>query len=386
LTEPLRSTVRVHHVIASVLEKHGGPAYSVPALCRGLQLEGQDVTLHTYAPAPVIERCNFRVQTYHHAAFAPRIGLSWDMPRGLRRAARSGEIMHVHGLWRLSNVLPAVVVRGTACRLVMSPRGMLDAWSLAQSARTKRVAWALLQGPAVRRAALLHATSDGEAQGLRQLGLRAPIAVVPNGVDVPDEANLAHFSAGQRKLLFLSRLHPKKGVDVLLRAWARVEARFADWALDIVGPDEQGYLSKLQALAAELGIQRVQFVPPTYGSKKAEHYREAQLYVLPTHSENFGVGIAEALAYGLPVIAGHGAPWSALIRERAGYHVASEVESLSECLEVALGLPPEVLREMGARGREYVVREFAWASVAQALSDCYAWLTRGGSRPPCVQL
>ncbi|HKU36716.1 MAG TPA: glycosyltransferase, partial [Polyangiales bacterium] len=311
--------------------------------------------------------------------------LSWDMPIGLRRAARSGEIMHVHGLWRLSNVLPAVAVRGTRCRLVVSPRGMLDAWSLAQSARVKRVMWKLAQGPAVRSAALLHATASSEAEGLRALGLDAPIAIVPNGVDVPDVAELAHFSGAPRKLLFLSRLHPKKGVDVLLRAWARVQVRFADWELEIVGPDDQGYLAQLQALARELSVQRVSFLPAAYGDEKARHYRAAQLYVLPTHSENFGMGIAEALAYGVPVIAGHGAPWSALVRERAGYHVPSDVESVTACLETALALSPAELREMGERGRAYVVREFSWPGVARTLGECYAWLAHGGPAPACVQ-
>jgi glycosyltransferase involved in cell wall biosynthesis len=378
--------VRVHQVITSVLEKYGGPSYSVPALCRSLQAQGQDVTLHTYAPAPVIDQRNFHLRTYHRAAFASRIGLSWDLPFGLRTAARSGEIMHVHGLWRLSNVLPAVAVRGTGCRLVVAPRGMLDAWSLAQSARVKRVAWALMQGPAVRRAVLLHATAASEAQGLREIGLRAPIAIIPNGVDLPSDSELAQFSGGPRKLLFLSRLHPKKGIDVLLRAWARVQARFTDWELEIVGPEEAGYLATLRALAAELRVQRVRFEPPAYGADKQRHYRSAQLYVLPTHSENFGMGIAEALAYGVPVIAGHGAPWPALVSERAGYHVPSDTESLTACLETALALSPDALREMGARGRAYVTREFSWASVARTSAQCYEWLVHGGSKPACVQL
>lgn len=377
--------MRIHHVVASVLPEYGGPSYSVPALCNALTELGHEVTLHTFAPVPAFAARRFELETYHWQRWLARsAGLSWDMPGGLRRAAQSGEVMHVHGLWMLPNLLPALAVLGSSCALAWSPRGMLDAWSLAQSAQRKRLLWSLAQGPAVRSAALLHATAQREADSLRQLRLTAPIARVANGMEIPGPRDVAHHRGVPRTLLFLSRLHPKKGIAELLRAWARVQDEAKDWRLDVVGPDNDGYLVALTALAAELQLQRVRFLPAAYAADKVAHLREAQLYVLPSHSENFGLGVAEALAHGLPVLVGRGTPWSEVVRERVGWHVDNDVDTLVATLRDALFRPPEALHAMGQRGRAFISRVFSWRRCAHDLSESYAWVRYGGSVPSCI--
>lgn len=378
--------MRIHHVVSSILEKYGGPSNSVPALCNALADAGHEVTLHTFAPAPALVGRRFELRTYRwEQRVAAPVGLTWDMLPGLRAAARSGEILHVHGLWMLPNILPAAAVLGTHCKLVYAPRGMLDSWSLAQSARRKRWLWRFAQGPAVRRAALLHATAPSEAASMRTLGLGAPIALVPNGVEIPPEADTAQHGGPLRTLLFLSRLHPKKGLDELLRAWGLVQRSQPDWQLLIVGPDNDAYLPSLRALADELALARIHFRPAAYGAEKVAHLRAAQLYVLPTHSENFGLGVAEALAHGLPAIVGRGAPWASLATERAGWHVDNDVAALASCLREALACPPEVLHEMGRRGRAFVTDAFSWSRSARDLAEAYAWASTGtGPTPSCV--
>ncbi|HET6335355.1 MAG TPA: glycosyltransferase [Polyangiales bacterium] len=379
--------MRIHHVVSSLLATYGGPSQSVPALCEGLAARGNDVVLHTYAPVPTspVGR-GFEVRAYSALPWRRRLGVSWQMAAELRSAAASGEILHVHGLWTLASLLPTAAVLGTHCKLVISPRGMLEPWALEQNAAQKRWVWRFLQGPAVRSAALLHATASTESRTLRELELRAPIAVVPNAVEVPEAGDVARFEGEVRTLLFLSRLHPKKGVDLLVRAWARVEPSVPEWRLRVVGPDEDQYLTYLQSLARELGVSRVDFGGPVDGRDKTSVYRAAQLYALPSHSENFGQGIAEALAHGLPVIAGLGTPWAALEQAHAGWHVSNDVNALSECLREALALSPEALREMGTRGRSLVAREFSLAGTARAMEDCYVWTHRGGTPPACIDL
>lgn len=379
--------MRIHHVVPSLLATYGGPSQSVPALCEGLATRGNDVVLHTLLPLPTspVGR-GFEVRAYQALARRRRIGLSWELAVGLRAAAVSGEILHVHGLWTLASVLPALAVLGTHCKVVVSPRGMLEAWALEQNAVLKRWVWRLLQGPAVRSASLLHATAATECASMRGLGLLAPVAVVPNAVEVSAAGAAAQFDAEPRRLLFLSRLHPKKGVDLLLRAWARVEAFEPSWQLQIVGPDEAGYLASLKLLADQLRVSRVTFAGAVDGRDKTALYRGAQLYVLPSHSENFGQGIAEALAHGLPVIAGLGTPWAALARDRAGWHVSNDVNTLTACLREALALSPAALHEMGARGRVLVAREFSLAGTARAMEACYVWTHRGGTPPVWIDL
>jgi glycosyltransferase involved in cell wall biosynthesis len=376
--------LRIHQVISSVLEKYGGPSVTVTTLCRELALLGHEVTLHTYAPAPLLIPEGYVLRTYHCSRVVPRIGLSVDMARGLRAAAHNGDIMHMHGLWMLSSVLPAWAIRGTACQLVASPRGMLDPWALGQHPWPKRLMWTTCQGPAVRTAGLVHATAETEIEAVRALGITSPVALIPNGVVMPSDAETAHFAAQPRTLLFLSRLHPKKGVDRLLRAWAQVQADFPAWELRIVGPDSDGYAATLAALARALDAQRVAFHGPAFGDAKTAHFQTAQLFVLPTHSENFGLVVAEALAHGIPAIVSRGAPWQGLIDQNCGYWIDNSVPAIAACLTDALRRSPAELREIGLRGRAWMLRDFSWQERTRSMVDAYTWLVRAGPKPQVI--
>jgi glycosyltransferase involved in cell wall biosynthesis len=373
--------LRIHHVIASIQEKYGGPSQSVPALCGALAERGHEVALHVYSPAPIGLTGGYRVRAYHWAG-PRRLGLSRDMPFGLRQAARNGDIMHVHGLWMLPNVLPAWAVRGTRCKLVNSPRGMLEDWALRQSAWAKRAAWLLGQGAAMRASDMVHATADTELASIRRADVSAPVAVIPNGVALPPEDQLARFSSVQRTLLFLSRIHPKKGIDVLLRAWVTVQAEFPEWKLRVIGPGERGYIADLREMAADLRAERVIFEGPLFGADKTEAFRAAELFTLPSHSENFGLSVAEALAHGLPVIVGRGAPWSGIEPQGCGIWTAVDQMALTDALRRMLVLPSADLRAMGLRGRAWMSREYSWENCARMMEESYAWLTGSAPQPP----
>jgi glycosyltransferase involved in cell wall biosynthesis len=375
--------LRIHHVISSVLEHFGGPSVSVPALCRELAALGHEVSLHTYAPAPAAPPDGYTHHTYRRARLAHTFGLSLSLPNGLRLAAQSGEIMHFHGMWSLPNLLPAWAVRGTSCRLVASPRGMLDDWALSQHALRKRLMWSALQGRAVRSAQLIHATAASEIAAVRALDVVVPCALVPNGVAIPEPSEIAHFGATPRTLLFLGRLDPKKAVDRLLQAWAQVQAAHPDWQLRIVGPDSE-HGTSLRALAEQLGVERVSFVGPAYDRDKSRQFQAAQLFILPTHSENFGLSVAEALAHGLPVIVSRGAPWRGLLDHDCGYWIDNSVPALVACLRQALSCSARELQERGARGRVWMEREFSWRGRAHSLAEAYAWLIGAGPRPESI--
>jgi glycosyltransferase involved in cell wall biosynthesis len=210
----------------------------------------------------------------------------------------------------------------------------------------------------LKQAVCFHATAENEYQEIRALGLQQPVCIIPNGIDIPDLSpeKVSH----KRTLLFLGRIHPTKGVDYLLRAWHVVYRQFPEWELEIVGPDNEGYLFKMKRLASKLRLERVLFRGPLYGRDKERAYQRADIFVLPTHSENFGLAVAESLACGTPAIVTKGAPWEGLEKNNAGWWIDIGVEPLVSCLQKAMKLERGKLAQMGSAGREWMKREFSW--------------------------
>lgn len=383
--------MRIAHVLAGVDEPSAGPSHSVPALCRAMAGQGAEVELHSVAGWRGQPRADLAFPAVRHPqdfAAVPGLGalcLSSELDRTLRQADPPFAVIHTHGLWLAPNLYPAWAARRTGASVVLSPRGMLGEAALKFSGARKAVVWRLLQGPAVRAATCLHATGDSEAEEIRAAGLTNPIAVIPNGVDLPAPAAPAR-SDPPRTVLALGRVHPKKGLDRLVRAWAEVEPLFPDWRLRIVGPSELGHAAELAGLARELGLTRISIEDAVTGPAKDNAYAEAGLFVLPTLNENFAMTVAEALAAGVPVISTKGAPWSGLEREGCGWWVDHGPAPLAEALRVALSMPDTALAAMGARGRDWMRRDFSWARVAEDMLEVYAWLTTGGEPPAPIQI
>jgi glycosyltransferase involved in cell wall biosynthesis len=261
---------------------------------------------------------------------------------------------------------------------------MLEPWSLNHRRWKKRVAWALYQGRDVHRAACLHATSTQEAEHFRKLGLRQPIIVLPNGVNLPTSIAKCRVEHRQtRTALFMSRIHPKKGLPILLEAWARLLPK--DWRLRIVGPDELDHASEIRQLADRLGIKNsVDIEPAVSDQQKWTIYEASDLFLLPTYSENFGIVVAEALGAELPVITTTGTPWKELEEWRCGWCVKPSADALFESLKAAVDLTDEQRRQMGRAGRAAVQERFSWEVIARQMRDAYQWIVGGGNPPACV--
>ena len=379
--------MRVAHVIAGIADAATGPAYSVPRLCDALRAQGDDVHLATLEWGPLREQTP-DLNTFSLGLGPRRLGVSPTMQDWLYRQVRADsgalDVVHNHGLWMMPNVYVGRATHGSACPLIVSPRGALSAWALGKSFLRKRLFWHLLQARVLHRAACFHATAQSEADDIRRLGFRQPICVLPNGIDVPRRA--ARIPQQRRTLLFLGRIHPSKGIDLLLRAWREVMDRHSDWDLRIVGQDNEGHMPALQALAGELGVVRVSFAAALFGTARLCAYRSADLFVLPSLTENFGMTVAEALAAGTPAIVSKGAPWSQLRERGAGWWVDIGAAPLAACLDVALASPPEQIQRMGQAGRAWMSAEFGWQGIAAQMSATYLWLRRGGVAPTCVQL
>lgn len=373
--------MKLLHVVPHISAEASGPSYSVPRLCQALAAQGHSVRLSCLAAGREVS--GVALEVHPQWPFAQRFAISPAHARALARAAGEVDIVHNHSLWSMVNVAAGWVVPGKRAKLVVSPRGTLSPWALAHSRGRKRLLWPL-QRQVLARADLLHATSEAEYRDIRARGFGAPVAVIPNGIDVPASVPRVPSDAGYT-LLFLGRLHPVKGLDRLLDAWASLERQFPQWQLVIAGKGEPAHEAEVKAQAARLGLQRVRFPGPLYGQDKAAAYRAADLFVLPTHSENFGMVVAEALAHGCPAIVSKGAPWSGLEQEGCGWWIEHDVPTLQASLARAMALPVETLRAMGLRGREWMLREYGWASIAQRMAAAYAWLLQGGECPEWVR-
>ena len=240
----------------------------------------------------------------------------------------------------------------------------------------------LVENAHLRHAFCLRATANLEAQHFRQLGLTQPIAVVPNSVVIPPL--FQRSSSERRRLLFLSRIHPKKGISLLLQAWSRLEPIFPDWDLLIAGIDEDGYEHEMKLHAKKLNLLRVSFVGPFHGDPKQALYRNSDLFVLPTHAENFGLVVAEALAQEIPVITTTNAPWMGLNSRRCGWCIGLTLSNLTDTLMQAMALPPSELQAMGSRGRRFVDEAFSPTVISQQMRELYLWAFKGSSKPDFI--
>jgi glycosyltransferase involved in cell wall biosynthesis len=374
-------------VIDSISDQASGPSYSVPRLCEALAAQGATVRLFTVGDSGA-SFVGFRHEAYP-ADFPNFPGLcQLRFSRALKGAlgctAETAAIIHAHGLWRMANIYPASAVSRAKSHLVLSPRGMLGDAALEFSARKKRLFWTLAQGGAARAATCLHATSRQEYEEIRAFGLKAPIAIIPNGIDVIPAAPKGAATEKHRTLLYLGRLHPKKGLDRLLDAWELIEDRHPDWQLDIVGPIDNDYARMLKARIAARAVSRVRFVGALYGKDKSKAYRCADLFVLPTLNENFAMTVAEALAQGTPVISTKGAPWADVVGHGCGWWIDHGTEPLADALNKAMSISREQLASMGEAGRAWMHRDFDWSAVAASMRSVYDWISEQGERPACV--
>lgn len=376
------------HIVAGLAARDGGPAYSVPRLCASLRAQGDDAQILTVRSNDTPSRAD-STEFPQDAAGIPllrSLRLSSALAKTARRQAASTDIFHSHGLWLMPNVYAGHAAAKAGKTLVVSPRGMLAPAALEFSKLKKRLFWRLLQGPAYSRAALWHATAETEADEIRAFGIKAPVAVIPNGIDLPERLARHDPDRPRRTLLFLSRLHPKKGLDRLIAAWARVAAQHLEWDLAIAGDSEGGHRDELEAQVAALGTERITFAGPVYGEAKARLLEGADLFVLPTLNENFGIAVAEALASGIPAVVTKGAPWAGLESERCGWWIDHGVEHLAAALSSAMALPSGERAEMGRRGRDWMARSFGWDAIAAQMAASYRWLGGSGPRPDYVIL
>ena len=291
------------------------------------------------------------------------------------------------GLWKAPSLEVLRWARRTGRPYLVAPHGMLDPWAVRNSGLKKKVAGWLFQNAQLRGAACLRALCQSEADSIRAYGLRNPICVIPNGIDLPSDASVprpAFFPADKKVLLYLGRLHPKKGLGALLTAWQR--GRAEGWLLAVAGWDQSGHEAELKRQAAALGLgDSVVFPGAQFGAAKEACYRACDAFVLPSLSEGLPMVVLEAWAYGKPVIMTPPCNLPEGFAAEAALGAEPNPESLAAGLGRLFVLAPEELGRMGRNGRELVQRRFAWPRLGAEMASVYAWVLGRGERPSCVQ-
>lgn len=316
----------------------------------------------------------------------------WITDRGLRQRFRETAVrasgLHIHGLWEQSTMSAASVARALGRPYIISAHGMLERWALANKGLKKKIYGRLFERAHIEGAACLHALTMAEAEDYRRFGSRRPIAIIPNGVEIPKAIDRQIFwqrfpaLEERRYVLFLGRIHFKKGLDLLVDAWAQISAKYPDVMLVIAGPDFEGTRQTIEGRIAELGIaKRVLFTGMLTGDLKWSVLRSATCFVLPSYSEGLSVSTLEAMGAGVPVIVTEQCNLPEVQNSGAGWQIQSKVAALSlamqECLENS---EAENLR-IGTRGQLLVKDRYSWTAVGAQMSDLYRWVLEGGPAP-----
>lgn len=322
-----------------------------------------------------------------------------------------GDLVYRVGLWRLPSAYAYEWSRKKSCPEIIAPHGMLDPWALRHSRWKKIMARLLFEGTPLNRAACIRSLCPSEAHSIRLYGLRNPVCVIPNGVELPRESEEHGQRSGRKYLLFLGRLHPKKGLSHALRAWKIFQSQLVgkktqeEWQFVIAGWDQCGHEAELDALCQEIGLSRatirvdqflagaegsdlpasVVFAGPTFGPQKDQLLRAASAFILPSFSEGLPMSVLEAWAYRLPVLMTDHCNLPEGFAAGAAVRIGTEVKNITDGLHEMISATNSQRQLMGDCGRALVERQFAWPQVAAQMKEVYDWVLGGGAKPSCVE-
>ena len=382
----------VVHFIPGLHYRDGGPSRSVVRLTDSLAADNDiEITLTSHAVKGLQSIPSNNRQVCRRTFLTSNsLRLKWGLvDRQLVCEAVENvrvDLLHTHCLWHPANHWAMRLATKFDIPLVCQPRGMLEPWALNYKVWKKRLALLLFQRKDLERTRAFIATSAMEAESIRRIGLKQPIAIIPNGVDFPLNQQTSTTEAGlaerNKVVLFLSRMHPGKGALHLLEAWAKCV--LPGWRVVLAGPDADGHLREVIRQIGQLGLSgSVTYVGEADANAKAALFSNADLLVLPSLGENFGMVVAEALSFGVPVITTKCTPWQGLEKHECGWWIDIGVEPLVKALRSAMSLSDQDRSEMGQRGK-LLVASYQWSTAASQTAEVYRWLLGRGDRPDCV--
>jgi poly(glycerol-phosphate) alpha-glucosyltransferase len=389
--------MKIACLIASVSRKAGGLHESVRRLCQSLDSHpGTEVhvlgmadeytrdDVSNWAPLPTHV---FPVRGPRDFGYAPRLKE--------KLFELDADVLMTHGLWMYPTMVALAWHQRTRRPFIINPHGMLDSWAINNSYWKKRIAGFFNENAGLRKAACIRALCQSEASSIRAYGLRNPICVIPNGMDLSGESVTTSapwggkVAVGRKALLYLGRIHPKKGLRHLLRAWALLRKRrftqTEDWDLVIAGWNQNGHEQELKNLAHRLGIAAsVHFPGPQFAQAKTAAYHHADAFVLPSVSEGLPMVVLEAWSHQLPVVMTPQCHLPEGFEAGAAICTEPEVASIVETLEILFSMDQADRKRMGYRGHQLVAERFGWSKIGTQMHEVCQWLLGEANRPDCL--
>lgn len=382
-SSPARA-MRILQTVAGLWSGTGGPVASITSLCRGLAALGHQVTLLTGSGplhpdvAALVPQVRLRT-----VPLGPYLLGNWSpaFRRACLEEARHAEVVHDHGVWLDTNAASVRMARRAHAVVVRSPRGMLSPWARRRSHLAKSLLWRLRERALFDDSDVVHVTSHLEQAELEPLGIRARTVVIPNGVDLLGEYSAEavaserhHGISGihdRRVVLFMSRLHAKKGLDILCKAWERLDPAMLA-LLMVAGPGDPEQIASLRRWVDRQCGPPAHYLGPVSGQEKIRLLTSARLLALPSYSENYGMVVAEALACGTPVLTTTEMPWTEVEARGCGWVIRPSVEALLPTLRAALDVDDQDHERMRARARAFIEESHSLDRCVKRMADLYA--------------
>jgi glycosyltransferase involved in cell wall biosynthesis len=388
--------MKVGFLVSSVSREAGGLFQSVRGLAKAVISPDTTATVFgisdTKSAADSLEWQPLSVQTLRPQFRA------WGYSNELVPAllAADLDILSTHGLWKYSSVASHQWHRRTGRPYIVHPEGMLESWALRNARWKKRIAALLYEDRHLRGAACLRALCGAEAQCIRSYGMGNPICIIPNGVDLPELSENSKpnarngvfrtFAHERKVLLYLGRLHPKKNVANLIRAWKQMcnsqHSKSDSWILAVAGWDQDGYESELKRIAA---VPSVVFLGPQFGTDRNDCYRACDAFILPSLSEGLPMTVLEAWAYAKPVLITPECNLPEGFAAGAALQIGTSPEEIATGLKQLAKMSDEDRRAMGARGRNLVATTFLWPRISEQMRSVYEWVLGGGATPKAIR-
>ena len=373
--------MKILSFVSSLDMSSGGPSRSVPMLVKGLAELGVDITLMT------IRSENMNIHSLEGTTAKLKV-LSPSFSRkeiAKYLADERFELIQIQSVWEMPYHKVILEARKQNIPYIVTPRGMLEPWSLSQKKWKKKLAWWLYQRNDVQKSACVFTTAKMEAEHVSNLGITTCKAVIPNGIETDAYPCKTSVEGVKKQVLFLSRVHVKKGIELLFEAWKRLHSDYVDWQLLVIGNGEAEYIHSLENRVESLGLKdSIKIFPPVFGEAKIKVYQESALFCLPSFSENFGMVIAEAMSCGTPVITTTNCPWEILIETNTGWCIDLSVDNLEHALREAMGMDANALYDMGQRASKLIYDNFDYRSVTRKTLRLYEWLLNSGEKPEFV--
>ena len=308
-----------------------------------------------------------------------------------KKALEDFDIIHQHGIWLPTSLLSKRYRVQRKVPILIHPHGYLEPFRLKLSKIKKKIASFLYEKQNLASCNLLIACAKPEAENLRELFPNKEIAVIPNGIptEFMNQSSDLEWDdpfPNHRKMLFLSRIHPLKGLVRFLKILKSLDQQtIKDWKLIIAGFSEVDHEQELKKLTIELGLQElVKFVGPQFGQKKVDLISHSDLFVLPTFNENYGIVVAEALAREVPVLTTKGTPWGELETHNCGFWADNNDEGIKKSLIDALSRDRSELKKMGQNGKQLIIDKYTWEKTTLLTEDLYNWVLNGGQKPDFI--